>query len=613
MADIINPSIVAKGLTVGIDAIHHKQGRRVTDVEGDVADRYLIVADARTLRSWKNPSSIPSLIRDDQLLGLVWVVLDQSELGLPWLAELLDATSLPVPESWTASGLRSFLRKAKVCARPLDEDEIERVVRRLFPPGRGDAPAPPTPQQLRAYLNLVNRAYGHWRESYVRQEAVELRDADQTRERIGRSGYTDRQFVHVWEDAAMPRQEPLQEGLLDWLLEKRHLALLAVPGCGKSTALEEMAWELASRQLSEDPARMVLPLLLPLGSLKHGEAWRDFLPRGVQEALVRSLLRFGDWAEFGLSREEAERDYSGEARRVLGPLVGYFDQLRSEKRLVLLLDGLNELRGGAEGPLRQSVEELVEECRDGGNCVAVGCRSENYTRHIARLNRVELRPFDDERIQDALEKYLGAEDRTALWEQLRRHENRKLQEMLSIPLYVGVLIERGVLERDSRGRPCLPANRGDMLSRFARVLLEREWEKASGAGLPVIPVHVQESVLAETAYRMRRELQSRGSQVPLHQAYRFVAQALPPGGGLQPDWLLNLAAGAGLIDRNTETAVLSFWKEPLEEYFAAQHLVARFAASQIEECQGLWRVPLGGGGRARDAQESGRTAGVSAD
>ncbi len=475
-------------------------------------------------------------------------------------------------------------------------EQIGEACRVEPPPG---APPAPTPAQLHAYLNLVIAAFKHWRHMYIQPKAEELRELSPPPRR-GRFPFRD--YIYVYEQAGFVTRERLQVGLLEWLLRHNHMALLAVPGCGKSTALEELAGALAREATGAldkgSPSDWPLPVLLPLGSYGKSEGgmirpepWPEFLPRGIRDALVRSFLSFGDWREQGLNRDQAEGEYSQKVRDVLEPIAAHLEQLRQEGRLALLLDGLNEMRGGADGPLRSEVEAFVRESLDRGNRVAVACRVADYTRGIAGLNRVELLPFDDERIQQALVAYLGKDNGLALWKELARPENEKLRAMLAIPLYIEVLSAEEVLVWED-GRPRLPANRGVMLARFARVLLEREHGLAIAARRPIMPVPALQNALAEMAYRMREKLASRGSRMELHQVYPFLADALAFSPGYQPDWVLDLAAGAKLIDLDRDAHTLSFWKELLEEYFAARHLLALFAEGYVTECQALWRVPL---------------------
>src|SRR5215212_8336476 len=94
MAQIRNKEIVAQQLKEGLRAIAQMAKITVERVDRDIAP--LLFIEARTLKAWKNPSSVPDSIDDDKLLGLIWLILHQGNLDLDWLTRLLQATSMPI-------------------------------------------------------------------------------------------------------------------------------------------------------------------------------------------------------------------------------------------------------------------------------------------------------------------------------------------------------------------------------------------------------------------------------------------------------------------------------------------------------------------------------------
>jgi len=548
--------------------------------------------DYKSVARWENDSAVP---KRDVLLLLVRFFagmpgcLETHAAAQQWAekinlslepGQLSLAFTVPTDDEGVELGIWEELWKAKQAA-----------LRRLL-----EAPPPSTltMEQRSAYLYLLTKAYGQWagKGIYVPQEAEELRRAPEPPAggRGPRRSYDAalRSYDYVYEQAGMQRRERLQTGLLDWFLEKRHLALLAVPGCGKSTALEEMAGELAVRQLRATAAEDRLPVLISLGDYSDGSrSVAEWLSVGAREALRRALV---GWS--GLDQVQAEADAEEEIRRSYEPLADHLDGLRDRGKLFLLVDGLNELPGGADGFLRPSVNKFVAEARQSGNLVAVACRRDDYRSAIGDLHRIELLPFDDERIHQAVLGHVGEEESkaeaTRVWEQLVRPENSRLREVLAIPLYVEVFSKS--LERDGTGHYCLPANRGELLDRFARTLLARERERAVQAGRAIPDLLVLHAALAEMAYGMRAELGSHGSTRELSDVHALLVRALIGQFGA-PNDCLNLASG-GLISLDRTNGKISFWKEPIEEVFAARHLLARFADGYLDECQALWRVPL---------------------
>lgn len=595
MATINDKATFASCVVKGIAAIADRRGQSVETVEADIASEghggQLPVA-VRTLRSWKYPSSAPNSLDEDKLLGLAWLAVYEGGLGLDWLTKLLRATSVIVLDPPTPDWLRACFAQARLAGHPPPQDQVEAVIQRLFPAA---APAPmPTPAQVSAYCYLLVKAYGPWAGLYIEPDKAELRDPP-SRPRVGRGPrqpYDDelgRRYDHVTEQMGLPRREPIQVPLADWFWERRRMALLAVPGCGKTTTLQALAGELAYQTLQQAPAWDSLPLFISLGDYgDSGQSLAEFLPEGVRQAAQRALV---GWSR--AEPEQAAAEAHAEIAAAWPPLVPHLEALRRAGRLTLLLDSLNELPGGAEGPLRPAVEAFVHQSKAWGNRVAVACRVADYHSRIAELDRVELLPFDLERIHQALLRHVSdAESRAEaerLWAELGRPENVKLRELLEIPLYIEVLSKS--LERDAAGHYRLPANRGELLDGFVRALLRREHQRAAVARRPLLSPQVLHAALAETAYRMRDELGSRGSSRDLAPVHAFLARALLAEHG-SPDAALDLAAGAGLVNLDRQRGQVSFWKEPVEEVLAARHLLARFADGYVAECQALWRVPM---------------------
>lgn len=474
----------ARSITSGIRAIASKRGRKILDVAYDLtqntaAEAPLAIA-ARTLQSWKSPSSVPGTIDDDKLWGLAWMVLEEGNEGLDWLTGLLRATSIAVPDPPTSAWLRACLAQVLVYNKPPPAERVDHVVGRLFPAAQPVAPAP-SDEQVKAYCRLLREAFGPWEELYVDPQATELHDPPASL-RPGRSPRQAhdaalRRNDHVYEQMGLPRRDPIQSPLVDWFWERQRMALLAVPGCGKTTALQEMAGHLAQWMLAAGPDWQSLPVFISLGDYGDSSlSLAEFLAEGVRRALQRSLV---GWGSRDRPQEQAEVEAYAWIDQAWSPLAPFLEPLRRAGRLTLLLDSLNELPGGAEGPLRPAVETFVAQSKAWGNRVAVACRVADYHSRIAELDRVELLPFDLERSHQALVKHVSEAESQAegerLWAELGRPENLRLRDLLEIPLYIEVL--SWSLKKDAAGRYRLPANRGDLLDGFVRSLLARERER----------------------------------------------------------------------------------------------------------------------------------------
>ena len=196
--------------------------------------------------------------------------------------------------------------------------------RQLSPPRERAAPAePPSPRQAElAYLRALRLQDELQKpDLYIHMEGV----LQHCQERIGRTAahlFMRPEFSHIrgrlegHGEVDTPAEEEHFEDILDAFPHIRRSVLLGDPGAGKTTTLWKLARDALARA-ERDPAAP-LPLLLRLG------LWTD-----------------------------PELILSGFLRQETGALAGQIDSLLDEGRLLLLLDGLNEI------PLEQQEVKVV--------------------------------------------------------------------------------------------------------------------------------------------------------------------------------------------------------------------------------------------------------------
>ena len=154
MATINDKKTFARCVSKGIRAIADCTGKQVGEAETWLA----IDSDAggflpvgvRALQTWQYLSSVPYSLDEDKLFGLAWMVLNYGEAklklhygkpALDWLLDLLNATSIVVPDPPTQAWLRASLNQARVPGVPASAD-VDSVLRRLFP---AEQPSPSAP------------------------------------------------------------------------------------------------------------------------------------------------------------------------------------------------------------------------------------------------------------------------------------------------------------------------------------------------------------------------------------------------------------------------------------------------------------------------------------
>lgn len=365
--------------------------------------------------------------------------------------------------------------------------------------------------------------------------------------------------------------------------EMRQLVILGDPGAGKTTTL----WKILSDHAlqAKDDAKAPLPLLVRLGSLGSGEL----------EASLKAAL---------------------------GPLAEYYDNLLREKRLVFLLDGLNEMPAAHHEANLGAIKILSEQCRREKTLLAVTCRELDYTGSLD-LNlpgRVTIQPLDPPRIRRFVNAYLDepgkgdelflqladAQDIWKKWEQAGAslelfwtaediprenpnvysntsgdddnrwralvHEHttpkRSMLALASNPymlfMITQVFTQAGVL----------PPNRGLLFQTFIDYLLEKRERLSTEQATQL------KSRLANLAYAMQAE--GEGTAFTLEQVLAH----------LKDGQMLYHARSASLLAGGDQ---IRFTHQLLQEYFAAHHLQGLMTNTKAEALFPMenWLEPQG--------------------
>jgi formylglycine-generating enzyme required for sulfatase activity len=422
-----------------------------------------------------------------------------------------------------------------------------------------------------AYLQAIGQQYDHWRDLYtdmaatvrVEESKVKLKAAAQRMIEMRHAIHQQIDHSLDAEKGKTVKTESLDE-LREGLRNYRRVALIGDPGAGKTTTLQRLAYEYASAAAEEssEPYSLPLPLFVRLGAYT-GEDFTSFLETA-----------FG-----GL------------------PLRDYLP-----KRVVLLLDGLNEMPTVHHGKL----EEWLR--RNPDVAVMVSCRKLDYIERKLPLQRVDVQALDLERIRLFMSNYLEDEDRDALfwalagydarrawaWYQQEqsdasyRHffagndspgfgyeperklldhlrqqhrEQQALPDMLGVvtnPFLLSIVIELFALS----GEP--PRNKGDLFGRFVALLLEERGKSAVRPERPWVDEAQQQRALAALAYRMQSE--KTGTSVNAEFVRQTFQQAIPE---VDAGLLLYFAISASILE---QTDTVRFSHQLLQEYFAAYEM-----------------------------------------
>lgn len=383
-----------------------------------------------------------------------------------------------VPSSKELCDAIAMVRQILVTYLPVDEAKLPHV--RL-----PDLPS----EQERAYLACLADAYrAFFRERFIHQamEVVEVpalpapeSPADALLvELVALMGEEE---SPVYESEPPSRRESQTHPIPDLhagLAEYQTIALLGEPGSGKTSALLWLLGTWLDATAGGHPDR--LPVFVSLSRYGRG-TFEDFLANAWAPSLADTL--------------RADGDHRAALDAAVAPLVARLRDYLAEGRAALLLDALNELpRGEAYRERLTRLRYFVEEAARLGNWVVISCRQQDYTEALRPLQRVEIRPLDDERIRCFLMAYLGSEAGNMLWTTLGESRYARLRELTRNPFLLAGLV--GVYRLEGGA---LPTVRTALLERLTAASIK--WEERKGH-LGWVVREEQEKVLAALALAM---------------------------------------------------------------------------------------------------------------
>ena len=399
------------------------------------------------------------------------------------------------------------------------------------------------------------------------------------------------------ERAEAVREQREYTDIIQAIREIKRAVLLGEPGAGKTTTLWRLAKDLFDTAIA-DP-----------------------------KAPIPVLVRLGKWT----SANEPLAAFIG---RELGELGAYLDKLITDKRVVLLLDGLNEI------PLAQrkaGKDEQVKAFIDAAYTAnpdligVVSCRERDYTLDL-KFDKIAVAPLDPLRIREFVTRYLdpskgagtgetmfwrlaGGEELKAVWrkwegagatfelffnapdvprenpdvygttngtdDSLWRSKIRAPGTLLTLAQNPYMLMMMTDIYRD---KGTLPDNRGELFTQFVDELIDRELktnERMVGREAALT------AALANLAYAMqirRTPLAfGRGTGGEGDTSTSLPIAEVSPA--LLDDDLLYLAGSTSILSVG-ET--VRFSHQLLQEYFAALYMMLEIKAERLKAAD-LWK------------------------
>jgi formylglycine-generating enzyme required for sulfatase activity/class 3 adenylate cyclase len=357
---------------------------------------------------------------------------------------------------------------------------------------------------------------------------------------------------HEWISCGQDIKQVKLDSLWEAVEKYPCIILLGDPGCGKTTALENLAYQFADQ-------RDKLPVPLHLSEFGSGMSLEDFIIQGWG-----GLTEAGHWG----------------ARELAANLKAYLE----DGKLFLLFDALNEMpiKGYRERSL--ALRQFIERWSVQGNRFLVTCRILDYSEELSGLQRVEVQPLNDKKIQQFLQNEMP-EEWQALWQILTRSDNcpHRLLEMARNPYLLTLMVD--VFEEDRQ----LSQNRAALMQRFAQILMQ--WAKVKCPADQWIDIDVQFEALAVMAFEMQTR-SGFGTKVKTERVKAVMpheVQSDPnwPSQPVPPDQILSLAANAKIVEMPVDRSTVRFYHQLLQEYFAAHQMLRKDPAHLTD----LWRWP----------------------
>lgn len=359
---------------------------------------------------------------------------------------------------------------------------------------------------------------------------------------------------------------------------ERAMVLLGAPGSGKSTLLRRLQLDDARAHLADESDRV--SLFVPLGAYPLDKDPAKDAPRPL------------DWLKALWQRQ--------------APGLPDLDALLEQRRVLLLLDALNEMPHRDADDFRERVEKWRCFLRDDfppGNRAVFSCRWLDYSERLSvkddlDVRQVRVQPMTPEQIEEFLQLYAPAHADGA-WAEIR--DNEGLLDLYSTPYFLKLLSDQLAYD------PRVASERAALFTGFVRRALERE---IAGRN----PLFVRDAVLlARDRQRIdcrdwsdAHDLPMRGPLIPRLQALAYAMQehfggsdgkqvmvtfdeALAHLNHARSEDLLKAGTQLAVLDEEHKTDQVRFFHQLLQEYFAARQLAAQ-PAPAAELARSEWRA-----------------------
>jgi formylglycine-generating enzyme required for sulfatase activity len=296
-----------------------------------------------------------------------------------------------------------------------------------------------------------------------------------------------------------------------------------------------------------------------------------------------------DFSEYPDEKPPTPREWLAKVWGDENPNLPTFDELLAQKKLLLFLDGLNEIPHADEDAFDKILEQwrafLMKYFSPNGNRAVFSCRELNYGGgglssdktpvQIVNVNDLEpkqIREFLVTKIPDHAER---------IWKELAR--DSAVIDLYKTPIYLQLLVEQVQAKGD------IPKNKAELFTRYVQRVLKREHDRRDPLFLPgelldredcgmiargdFGPCELPENgALIPALSRLAYQLQlTRGKDSAAHvsESEKRVRELI---GHHRSGDILQAGIQLNVLDKNRR--VVKFVHQLLQEYFAARKLAS---------------------------------------
>jgi hypothetical protein len=358
------------------------------------------------------------------------------------------------------------------------------------------------------------------------------------------------EYLEVGNLLSINRNRFERSSALEFVSEYPRLVILGGPGSGKSTLLKKVGIEAWKRSAGIGGSRQLLPVFIELKNLSK---IKDI---DLKQEIIREVRICG----FKTNTEKL------------------IDLLLEKGRILLLLDGLDELSQAKRVEIIEVIQNFADEYRQ--NDFLVSCRLAAYQhRRLDNFYDVEIACFEDKQIHEAIRNWFPDRPDVGLdcWHKMNLSVNASVKKLANTPL----LLILTCMFYEQRRR--FPKNKSALYEKVITVLLE-DWNLSKGSPDRYedeeLDIGQKEVILGSVAYEAFKEERLFMSQRWMSNRVEELLEDIEVDSNLKGEKIVrDIELDNGLLVKQADQ-IYSFSHDTLQEFFVALYITTSFSRLQ---------------------------------